>query len=140
MKTNYSEIEALQRNKYIESKFDMIPAELKNIYSEVSGKETLVARELRVDGHVVIGIEYAPNGDVVCAYTADKKGKRINLENAETRDTQAPKDLISRRLDEVAERLAQNKTTHVEEPKTVKKPTKRVVPTTLKAPKREQRA
>ncbi len=122
MKPDLNQLEALQKQKYIESKIDMVPASLKEIKSAIGNKEAvLVARELIINDRIVIGIEYTPEGDVASAYTSDENGKRIMLEN--TRETAAnltSANLISQRL-EAANSLTQEKAAKTVETPAVKK-------------------
>lgn len=129
MKAKLDKLEAMQNQAYFESKLQMVPASLKHTYSNLNGKEdTLVARELIVDGRVMIGIEYAPDGSVSSAYTTDQKGKRVNIENAvENKKDHTPKDIISKRLDEVSKTLGNIKeTARTDEPVQAPEPKKSV--------------
>lgn len=106
-KVDYTKAEKLQEQKYFDCKVDMVPASLKTTYSDlVSKNPVLVSRELIVDGRPLIGIEYAPNGDVASVYTTDLKGKRVNLENSVEHTERTSKDLISKRLDEVSKTVS----------------------------------
>lgn len=106
-KVDYTKAETLQKQKYFDCKVNMVPASLRETYSDlVSKKPVLVSRELIVDGHPLIGIEYAPNGEVASVYTTDTKGMRVNFENAIEHTEHTSKDLISQRLDEVSKTLA----------------------------------
>lgn len=100
-KVNYTKAEKLQDKTYFDCKVDMIPTSLKETYSDlVSKNPVLVSRELIVDNRPLIGIEYAPDGEVVSVYTTDLKGKRVNFENAaEDKNNTAP-DLFAQRLAE----------------------------------------
>lgn len=122
-KANLSKIEAIQKQKYVESKLDLIPASLRNVYSSIGGKDTLVARELFIDDKLVLGIEYSPEGAVAGAYTTDTKGNRIYMENTQAQEEKAsaPKDLISRKLDEVAKNLVKDEPTLSHDEKPVEK-------------------
>ncbi len=130
-KVDFSKVEDLQKQKYFDCKVDLVPASLKETYSDlVSKNPVLVSRELIVDGRPFIGIEYAPDGEVASVYTTDAKGKRVNFENAaeQTASNTAP-DLIAQRLAEAQIAMHQNKpAVEIEQPKPEKK---RVVPRTL---------
>lgn len=126
-KANLSNIEAIQNQKFVESKLDLIPASLRNVYSNIGDKEVLVARELFIDDKLVLGIEYS-DGVVANAYTTDTKGKRIYMENPQLQEeATAPKDLISRKLDEVAKNLDKHKSVSHEEKPVEKKIVKRPI-------------
>lgn len=108
MTADLQKLEAMQKQAYFESKLKMVPASIKDIYSAISGVDVLVARELIVDDHVLIGIEYAPDGAAAAAYTTDKTGKRITLDRAEetqAKESHTPKDLISARLNEAVKSI-----------------------------------
>ncbi len=100
MKYDKDKVEAQLNQEYFSCKVDMVPASLKETYSDlVSKKPVLVSRELIVDGRPFIGIEYAPDGDVASVYTTDVKGRRVNFENtAEKTASNTAPDLISERL------------------------------------------
>ncbi len=101
-KIDYAKAEKLQDQTYFDCKVDMVPASLKETYSNLVVKNpVLVSRELIVDGRPLIGIEYAPDGSVVNVYTTNMKGKRVNFENAAEEKTAAAPDLIAQRLAEV---------------------------------------
>lgn len=107
--TDLKKLEAMQKQAYFESKLKMVPASIKDIYSTISGEDVLIARELVVNDHVLIGIEYTPEGLAASAYTTDKTGKRIILdrpENLQTKEAHAPKDLISERLNEATKNIS----------------------------------
>ncbi|MBO5038236.1 MAG: hypothetical protein J6C85_02095 [Alphaproteobacteria bacterium] len=109
MTTDVKKLEAMQKQAYFESKLQMVPASIKEVYSAISGEDILIARELVVDDHVLIGIEYTPEGEAAAAYTTDKTGKRITLDRpqrSQSNTAHAPKDLISERLDEVAKNIS----------------------------------
>lgn len=144
-KVDFSKVEDLQKQKYFDCKVDLVPASLKETYSDlVSKKPVLVSRELIVDGRPLIGIEYAPDGEVASVYTTDAKGKRVNFENAaEQTNSNAAPDLISQRLAE-AKNIVHD-TTHtaeVEKPAPEKKKviTPRILDPKLKGVKDSQRA
>jgi len=103
MTSKLDKLEALQNQTLLENKLNLIPTTLRNIYSGIDGTNKLVARELVVDGRVMIGIEYADDGSVASAYTTNSKGKRINLNKKEAKE--APKDLISERLAELSKSI-----------------------------------
>lgn len=100
-KVDFTSAENLQNKTYFDCKVDMVPASLKETYSDlVSKKPVLVSRELIVDNRPLIGIEYAPDGEVVSVYTTDHKGKRVNFENAAEDKSNTAPDLIAQRLAE----------------------------------------
>ncbi|MBP3686797.1 MAG: hypothetical protein J6J35_00350 [Alphaproteobacteria bacterium] len=142
MTTDLKKLEAMQKQAYFESKLKMVPASIKDIYSAISGVDVLVARELVVEGHVLIGIEYTPEGLAASAYTTDKTGKRITLdraENQQTKEAHAPKDLISERLNEAAKNISHQPIAN--EPQTsvkVKKAVRTNTPTNLQTLKELQ--
>lgn len=144
-KVDYSKVEDLQKQKYFDCKVDLVPASLKETYSDlVSKSPVLVSRELIVDGRPLIGIEYAPDGEVASVYTTDAKGKRVNFENAAEQTTpHAAPDLISQRLAEAKTIVHDTtKTVEVETPAPEKKKviTPRTLAPKLKSTKVSQRA
>lgn len=100
MKYDKDIVEAQLNQEYFARKVDMVPASVKETYSDLAGKNpVLVSRELVVDDRPLIGIEYAPDGEVASVYTTDAKGRRVNFENtAEKATSNAAPDLISERL------------------------------------------
>lgn len=116
MTASFEKLEALQKQTYFESKLQMVPASLKEIYSAIKGQDTLIARELIVDGRTFIGLEYAPDGTPVSAYTTNKKGQRVALEQPQDEErplNHATKDLISERLNEVSKNISSTRTEEV---------------------------
>lgn len=117
MTASFEKLEALQKQTYFESKLQMVPASLKEIYSAIKGQEdTLIARELIVDGRTFIGLEYAPDGTPVSAYTTNKKGQRVALEQPQDEErplNHATKDLISERLNEVSKNISSTRAEEV---------------------------
>lgn len=109
MKPQLSEIEALLNEQYFASKVDMIPASLKSIYSAIEGKDVLIARELIINDRVMLGVEYSPDGVIAGAYTTDRTGKRVRVESSDEKtDNHTSRNLISERLDEIAQALSRN--------------------------------
>lgn len=143
---DYTKAEKLQEQTYFDCKVDMVPASLRETYSDlVSKKPVLVSRELIVDGRPLIGIEYAPSGEVASVYTTDAKGKRVNFENAAEHTEHTSKDLISQRLDEVSKTISREHPHTEEKEKTIKEkkvitPRKLDVNTATKAVKNKTRA
>lgn len=145
-KVDYTNAEEFQKKTYFDCKVDMIPTSLKETYSDlVSKNPVLVSRELIVDNRPLIGIEYAPSGEVVSVYTTDAKGKRVNFENAaEDKNNTAP-DLFAQRLAE-AKSIMPKHTAEQEIPTPKAEKKKRVIPEALKtqqisrAQKSQQRA
>ena len=144
-KVDFSIEEDLQKQKYYDWKVDIVHASLKETYSDlVSKNPVLVSRELIVDGRPLIGIEYAPDGEVASVYTTDSKGKRVNFENAaeQTASNTAP-DLISQRLAEAKTIVHDTqKSAEIEHPAPEKKKviTPRTLDPNLKDVKTSQRA
>lgn len=130
-KVDYSTAEKLLKESQFNCKVDLIPASLKETYSElVSKNPVLVSRELIVDGRPLIGIEYAPDGKVATVYTTDAKGKRVDFENSAGQESNTAQDIISQRLAKTKEAIHDNgKTVAVERPAPAKK--KVIIPRTL---------
>lgn len=137
-KLKLSELEARQNSACIDFKLQMIPASIRNIYSNIGEKEELVARELIVNNHVFIGITYA-NGSPVSAYTTDASGKQIPLEKLDniTNALTTP-ELISERLSEISKQLVAEEQKSTSQTKTPTKATK-IAPTQKRFSHKEER-
>lgn len=109
MKYDKDKVEAKLKQEYFARKVDFIPTSLKETYSDLVSKEpVLVSRELIVDGRPLIGIEYAPDGEIASVYTTDNKGKRVNFENTDEEKLNAAPDILSRRLANVKNTITHN--------------------------------
>jgi len=111
---------ALMNQKFLENKIKMIPSTIKETYSDLDQKNpVLVSRELIADDHVMLGVEYAPDGAAVRAYTTDANGKKISMTNIDEKNKYedfALRDVISEHLQKISN-LTENK--KVKETKTV---------------------
>ena len=99
---------ALINQGYLENKLKMIPTSVKETYSSmVEDHPVLISRELIADDHVMLGVEYAPDGSAVKAYTTDANGKHIDITKAEPEkkaqyEEYSLRDVISEHLQKIA--------------------------------------
>lgn len=98
-KYDKDKVDALIKGKYVDCKVNMVPASLKETYSDlVSKNPVLVSRELIVDGRVIFGVEYAQDGEVAGLYTTDEKGKRVNFEHSFEEGSNSAANMLAQRL------------------------------------------
>lgn len=97
---------ALINQGYLENKLKMIPTSVKETYSSLDEKKPiLVSRELIADGQVMLGVEYAPDGTAVNAYTTDNKGQKVAIAKVDEKtnyEEYSLRDVISEHLQKMA--------------------------------------
>jgi len=97
---------ALINQGYLENKLKMIPTSVKETYSSLVEKNpVLVSRELIADDRVMLGVEYAPDGTAVKAYTTDNKGRQVNITQVDENtnyEEYSLRDVISEHLQKMA--------------------------------------
>lgn len=114
----------------LENKIKMIPTTIKETYSDlVHQNPVLISRELIADNHVMLGVEYAPDGTAVRAYTTDSKGKKIGITNIDEKvnyEDYGLRDMIAEHFEKIS---------NINESKKVKETTKSPAEQTFKVQK-----
>ena len=109
MSANMEKYVSIQNAQLLECKINNYPATIRHVYSKLGKTEELVARELVIEGKVILGIEYNKDNPVGI-YTTDNKGKRVNIDiEKDNKVASVPNNIISKYIEEVSNKLSPKK-------------------------------